>query len=97
MATLFGGTIHSALVHAVTEYDRKESTKKYYNHYALGQYLIRIEQVEEDIASGTAVRAALLAGFNGRLLDHVLKAVGEPKFTTEEMRSQSYVYHGKGN
>jgi len=42
MTKLFGGSIHSALVHAVTEYDRRESKKRYYNHYALGQYLARV-------------------------------------------------------
>ena len=89
---MFGGTIHSALVHAVTEYDRKQSTRQGYNHYALGQYLMRIDDVEKDIAEGTPIRAALLNGFSGRLLDHLLKAVGEPKFTKDEMMAQPLVY-----
>lgn len=70
----------------------KRARKKYYNHYALGQYLIRVSEVEEDIAAGKPIRAVLLSAFNGRLLDHLLKAVGEPKFTREEMLNQSLTY-----
>lgn len=94
MTRLFGGTVHSALVHAATAYDRKESSKKGYNHYALAIYLGRIQDIEKDIAAGEPLRAALLAGFTGRLLDCLLVAVGEPKFTKEEMQRQDYVYHG---
>ena len=89
---LFGGTLHSALVHAVTEYDRRESTKRGYNYYALGQYLIRLEEIEADIADGMPTRTALLRAFNGRLLDHLLKAVGEPKYTRDEMFAQPLTY-----
>lgn len=79
MAPLFGGTIHSALVHAVTAYDRRRAGRQGYNHYALGQYLIRLEEVERDIAAGASVRAALCAAFSDRLLDVCLKAVGEAR------------------
>lgn len=92
MKRLFGGTVHSALVHAATDYDRKESRKKGYNHYALAIYLGRIGDIEEEIAQGVALRAALLAGFTGRLLDCLLVAIGESKFTKEEMQGQDYVY-----
>lgn len=94
--TYWGGSIHAALIHAATAYDRKEEKKLGYNHYALAQYLMRIDDVEADIAAGTSTRAALLAAFNGRLLDAMLKAVGEPKFTREEMQNQSYVYIRNG-
>jgi hypothetical protein len=93
---LFGGTIHSALVHAATEYDRRlelAAAKRkhgYFNHYALSHYLEAIADAEAAIVKGATVRAALLGCFNGRLLDVLLKAVGEPKFTREEMLSQSY-------
>lgn len=87
MTKLFGGTIHSALVHAATDYDRRQSTKRDYNHYALAIYLGRIADVEKDIKAGKAVRAALLDGFTGRLLDCLLKAVGEDKFTVDEMQN----------
>jgi hypothetical protein len=90
MTKLFGGTIHSALIHAATDFDRRQRNG---NPYALGQYFIRIDEVEADIASGKAPRAALLAAFNDRLLDKLLVAIGEPKFTRDEMLSQSMIYH----
>ena len=97
MATLFGGTIHSALVHAATEQDRKQearaakSRRGYHNPYALAQYLARIEEVESDIAAGATVRAALVAAFSDRLLDHMLRAVGEAPHAREE-KSAHWVY-----
>jgi hypothetical protein len=89
---LFGGTIHSALIHAATDFDRRQGPKA--NPYALGQYFQRIAEVEADITKGIPIREALLAAFNGRLLDKLLVAVGEPKFTHDEMHRQSYTYHG---
>jgi len=83
---LFGGTIHSALVHAATAYDRRQAKGTRYNPYALGQYLQRIADVEADIARGAKPRAALIAAFSGRFLDAMLKAVGEPPHTREEKR-----------
>ena len=82
MTKLFGGTIHSALVHAATDYDRRQGARA--NPYALGQYLIKIDEVVADIAKGATPRTALLAAFNDRLLDKLLIAIGEPKFTRNE-------------
>jgi hypothetical protein len=80
--------IKARLVHAVTAYDRKQSTKRGYNPYALGQYLERVEMIMGDIANGAEPRKAILAGFNDRLLDHCLKAVGETGFTANEVSGQ---------
>jgi hypothetical protein len=80
-------TTHDILSHAVTEYDRKQSTKRGYNIYALPQYLGAInERVIPAIESGMSVREAIRKGFCGRLLDVCLKAVGEPKSTDAEQR-----------
>lgn len=84
---LFGGTIHTALVHAATAYDRRREGKPGHNVYALAQYLKRIDEVERDIAKGATVRRALIAAFSDRLLDAMLKAVGEPKHTRDEKYS----------
>lgn len=89
---LFGGTVHAALVHAATAYDRRQSTKRDYNHYALAIYLWRIHEVEKDIAAGKPMRVALISGFTGRLLDVLLVAVGEPRHTRDEMANQDYAY-----
>jgi hypothetical protein len=88
-------TRHSKMVSAVTEFDKAEQTRytrarakgkvSYYNIWALPQYLGAIERAEESIAQGTPVRAAVVQCFSGRLLDAVLRAIGEPKATLSEL------------
>ena len=82
-------TLHDTLIHAVTEYDRRQSTRKGYNRCALGQYFLRIDEVEADIAAGSTPRQAIIAGFLGQLADKLLKAIGEPKRTEEEINHQN--------
>lgn len=89
---MFGGTIHAALVHAATQYDIRAAKRRGHNPYALAQYLDRIANVEKDIVGGMTPRAALLGAFNDRLLDCLLTAIGESKFTREEMQSQPLTY-----
>jgi alkyl hydroperoxide reductase subunit AhpC len=74
------------LVHAVTEHDRKAAKGKRYNMWALPQYLRAIDEAMFLIDDGLSVRAALCQHFSGRLLDAVLKAVGETKSTDAEQR-----------
>lgn len=77
--------IKNKLLHAVTEYDRKQSTKKFYNIYALAQYLMAVERASEYMVNyDMTLREALLKSFNGRLLDVCLKAAGEPTSTKHE-------------
>ena len=78
-------TTKQALIHAVTEYDRRASKRRGYNPYALGQYMERIDEICADIERGAPVRKALCAGLSDRLLDHCLKAVGEQPFTVDEL------------
>lgn len=61
------------LVSAVTEYDRRQSTKPSYNMYALPQYLGRVSEIMDDIAAGADPRAAITAGFTGTLLSSILR------------------------
>jgi len=79
-------TVKAKLLHAVTEYDRRESKKPSYNRYALPQYLARIAEIDADIQRGADVRRAIVAGFSGRLADRCLKAVGLDKTSDEEQR-----------
>jgi len=73
------------LLHAVTEYDRKQSLKRFYNVYALAQYLMAVDRARDEmIENSLTLRQALITCFNGRLLDVCLKAVGEPTSTKEE-------------
>ena len=80
------------LVSAVTEYDRKQEARYrskgpgFYNIYALSHYLNAVQEAEKEIKQGVPVRKALVNHFNGRLLDVVLKAVGEAPSTREEQR-----------
>lgn len=75
------------ITHALTVYDEKESRKKYHNINALSLYFASLQDtVEPALAKGATLRQALCRGFCGRLLDVVLKAVGEPKSTDAEQR-----------
>jgi len=74
------------LVHAVTEYDRKQEGRRGYNMYALPQYLQAAHNVTDEIIAGKTVRAAVVSNFCGRLLDVCLKAIGETKSTDAEQR-----------
>lgn len=84
--------LHFKLVSAVTDYDRKQSARYaskgpgFYNIYALSHYLGAVQEAENKIAQGVPVRKALTQHFTGRLLDVVLKAVGEAPSTREEQR-----------
>lgn len=78
-ARLFGGTIKSALDHAATQYDIRQSRGRYYNPNALAIYLRRIDDVVRDIRKGATPRDAIMRGFSDRLRDCMLVAIGEPK------------------
>ena len=78
--------LQTTLASAATQYDIKQSTKRGYNPYGLGLYLEAVERAVKAVEQGSDVRTALLRCFNDRLLDAMLKAVGEPKATAEEIR-----------
>ena len=78
--------LHTRLVMAATDYDRKQGGKRGYNRYALAQYLGALQQAEQEIAGGSTARQALVSNFSGRLLDALLKAAGEPGAADEEVR-----------
>lgn len=67
--------IKAALVTAATRYDRAQSTRKGYNVYALAQYLMRLDEVADEVASGRTWREAIEGGFNDRLRDALLAAL----------------------
>lgn len=72
------------LISALTQYDQKEKKKKHYNSFALGIYFQRVDDVMLDIEKGADVRAAVVAGFTGRLADCCLRALKLPITTREE-------------
>ena len=75
-------TLKQKLNHIVTEYDKKEQVKAakskrgYYNHYALGIYFNRIDEVCEEIEKGGNVKKVLMNNFSDRLLTFILKDLG---------------------
>ena len=80
-------TIKQKLEHAVTQYDRKQyekylnekylkSKRGYYNYYALGLYLIRVDDCCKAIEGGADIHKTLEDNFTGKLLEWVLKATG---------------------
>lgn len=79
--------MRNKLINAATEYDRKQSTKRGYNHYALPQYFAAVDDAVSQIDKGKPVRGELLRCFTGRLLDTLLRSVGESKSTHDEQRS----------
>jgi hypothetical protein len=83
---LFGGTIRSALIHAATRYDERQSKKANYNHYALPQYFARIDDICTDIEAGATPREAIVAGTSGAVLAAFLRGIGETKPTNDELR-----------
>jgi hypothetical protein len=82
---IFGGTIRSALIHAATRYDVRQSKGKRYNHYALPQYFARIDEICADIERGADPRAAIAAAFTGSLLNAMLKAIDATPATRDEL------------
>ena len=44
--------LESRLTHVVTQYDIKQSTRKGYNPYALGQYLAMVDRICAAVADG---------------------------------------------
>lgn len=69
-------SLEQQLSHIVTRWDRRQSTRKGYNPYALAIYLGRCEDIAREVAAGATLQKALEDNFNDRLLDFVKKAMG---------------------
>lgn len=85
-------TIKDKLVFALTTFDRKQSARKGWNPYALGQYFARIDEVCQEIDNGKTPRQALLAGFSDRVLDVCLLSIGEKPATKDEVLNGPICY-----
>lgn len=51
------------LIHLLTVYDRKQSTKRFHNPYALGHYFGAVENVVAGVKAGKTWLEALPLGF----------------------------------
>jgi hypothetical protein len=76
MAITIDPHTHLKLVSALTEFDRKESRKKYHNPYALSHYLTALRESESEVEAGGSLARALYDHFNGRLLTAMERSVG---------------------
>jgi len=65
------------LLHALTQYDIKESKKQNYNHYALGQYIMALDMVMDEIKNGIDSNVAIINHFNNPIQAKLLKVVME--------------------
>jgi len=67
------------LEHAVTQFDRMQehvhriNPKRYYNQYALGIYLRRVDDVVQAVNKGANLKDTLSLAYNGALLSFLLK------------------------
>ena len=83
------------LISAANKYDEAQARRASknpranYNHFALGHYLSRIDDIERDIDEGADPAAAITAGFSGSLRNAILKGGGFPK---NEIESGSWFY-----
>lgn len=78
------------LFSAVVEWDRRAEKQPGHNRHALGIYCQMLENVNADIARGAEPRAAIVAGFNGRMLDFVLRRLDMATSTAEEQREAGF-------
>ena len=67
-------TLKCKLEQAAIRYDRRQSTRRGYNRYALGLYLARIEDICVKVEGGADPATAIRQGFLDRLRDVMLKA-----------------------
>jgi hypothetical protein len=81
------------LITAVTDYDRKDSTKRNYNIYALPQYFQRVDLILSDVEAGADPRSAIVAGFIGTLRNFVLRKLKMSGSSTEEDRGGGSMYY----
>lgn len=81
-------TIRLKLLTALTQYDLRESKKRFHNPNALSLYCDALNHSMRLIEAGRTPRQALIGCFCGRLLDVCLKAIGEAKASADEQRGR---------
>jgi hypothetical protein len=74
--------IKSILLHALIKYDERQSKTKYYNFYALPQYLQALDNTMKEYNKGIPIQDAINNNFLGSLASYVLKAAGKIQEST---------------
>lgn len=75
MTNLTPNAIKQLLVNALTEYDRKQSTRRDYNPHALALYFQALDDAMEQYNHGATIESALRYSFNDRVLAACLKGL----------------------
>lgn len=70
-------TDKSKLIHAVTQYDIRQSKKQGHNPYALAQYFASIEQVFSEVKGGINIIVSIEDNFNKPLSTILIKALDQ--------------------
>lgn len=78
--------VDAALSHVLITYDKRQARGRSYNPYAIAHYCEALQRARTLVDAGQTWRSALVECFNGRLLDNVLKAIGEAPSTRDEQR-----------
>jgi hypothetical protein len=84
--------IKARMVMALTAYDRRQSTKRSYNRYALPQYFARLDEIMADHAAGAPLRQAICAGFHASIANACLKAIGEAAWAPADQPDPLWYY-----
>ena len=66
---------HHRLIHAVTNWDRKQSTKRGFNPYALAQYFQALDETLALVDAGKTWQQAISATFNDRLETFLIRSL----------------------
>ena len=67
--------VRDRVVHALTAYDRKQSTRRGYNMHALSLYFMALDNAAELVSKGQTWPTALSEVFEGPVLKATLKAL----------------------
>jgi hypothetical protein len=79
---------HVRLCSYLTQWDVKQSKKRFHNPHALGIYFQAADDARAKFEHNGDVREILLSCFCDRLLSFLLKSFGQTDFTAEEMKSR---------
>ena len=67
--------VKDRIVHALTKYDRQQSSRRGFNPHALAMYFAALDEAEEMVSNGKTWERALNAVFNDRALTVALEAI----------------------
>lgn len=77
---------HLQLLHCLTSYDRKQSTKLGHNPYALAHYCRALSRTQRYCEAGHTLRDAIATCFLGSLCNRLLKAVNLEPLSKAELK-----------